>query len=227
MRKVVVFVLLCLPIFAPAQVQESEAIHAKKTILIVPFNRFEFHTEYPLHEIADANEVGKYEVFDLYRNNFLNTIATHECTAFRFKVINAVNLSFLTYRVSYEDDKKYGYYASNLSRLTVADLQRIMHTYNADYILFVNLYQVKKEIFFGMGKASLGAPFSSHFIDFDIYNAQKERLGWQQRYEIENLLTTESLARKGLHSSDLKKGIIGFAEFCCTLLNTNQGETSD
>jgi hypothetical protein len=223
LRKGAIFLVICFQILS-LNAQELEQVESKKTILIVPYNRFEFHTEFTLDELAEANGVNKYAVFDLYQDNVLNILATHSCTAFNFKVINTVNLHFLMYRVSYQSNNKKGYYASNLDRLKTDDLKRIMLTYDADYILFINWYHIKNEVILNLGKASRGRAFSSHYVDFDVYDRTKNIITWKHKAKIDNLDTEESLLRKGLKITDLKEGVEAFATYCCELIGEGAGK---
>ena len=195
---------------------ETEVKQQLSNVLVVPYHRFEFHTEYPIEEIAKQNGIDKSLVFNMYQGKLLSTLAEYRCEHYRFRIINAANLDYLQRRVSYEAERKpVNYYASNLGLLQESDLQRIMNTYDAEYILFLNLYSIRKETIIGIGRGESNMPFSSHLMDFDLYDASKQKLLWAHKFEIPPLKTSESIGHKGLRVTDLTTGFEAVAAYVC------------
>ena len=99
------------------------------------------------------------------------------------------------------------------------DLERIMRSYNAEYVLFVNWYNIKKNLYTGVGNEYLGKPFSLHYVDYDVYDLEKNKITWGHKVEIEQTADSVIIKEKGLGVNGLTKGYQGLLSRICGEIN--------
>lgn len=155
-------------------------LHAQKQkIIVVPYTRFQFVSEYNLSEIATINNVTEQEVFNQYTNGLSDAFLSYKNDQFEFEIISEIDYLSLKKLVKYDIEKFKGrkYNASNLSLVEVDKLAEILNQHQAKYILFINWYAIQKNVHtVYVGDNNKRYPFSAHKIDFDVYNNKKEKM---------------------------------------------------
>lgn len=218
MRSLLYLLLLTISIAANAQRKQLK-------VVVCLYDRIDFSTDFPLSEVGFINNVEGTEVYDSLIAIFRNQLNAQKSDAVDFEV--------LTPQESYYFSQKgKRYQMSNPSRRGI-DLSDIsdreywvfMNNHQADFILFVNYYDISKyriteeemeafkrrvsaeELFYLEGSSTRRRPFySQHLIDFDIFNSNKNRLLSKGRYPIpQTPYEAQSLVKKGLGFSEVSK----------------------
>lgn len=184
---------------------DSSSIAKKKVVLIVPFNRFDFHTEFSLHEIADQNRVEVKDVYDLFKQSLLNSFVSSDCETYQYRIISDFHLNYLKRRITYSMSRKPMHYSVDLSMVQSSDLKQVMDDYQASYVLFLNWYHIKKDNKAVTTEGYRSSGMSRHFIDYEVYNSDKDVLLWAHEHTFETNLNKEILKTMGLRVVDLQK----------------------
>ena len=154
-------------------------IAQKQKILVVPYTRFQFVSEYNLSEIAQINNVTEQEVFNQYTNGLSEAFLSYKNDQFEFEMIAEIDYLSLKKLLKYDIGKFKGrkYNASNLNLVEVDKLAELLNQHQATYIMFINWYAIQKNVHtVYIGDNNKRYPFSEHKIDFDVYNNKKEKI---------------------------------------------------
>lgn len=157
----------------------------KKKIILVPYSRFEFHSDVALETIASINLVNPNDVYGLYATTLQNAFWNLKHDSVMFITMSEEDFTAFSKKVFYEYQKqKPPHYAVDLSRLDNAYFNSILAKYDASEFVFINMYQIKK--------AKKSAPvagkktsyqYSNHIIHFDIIGKDKKQIyGEGNRY---------------------------------------------
>ncbi len=150
----------------------------KKRILVVPYGRFDFVSEFTLEYIAEKNETTAENVFLIYQKALLTAFEKYSDENFEFVVVSpdAINpyIKFIKYKPGKFDGKNYN--SANLKDFKVEDFTKFLEHQNTDFIIFITWYDIQKESFIRGGKLDKRVDYAAHYLDFDIYNLFKERI---------------------------------------------------
>lgn len=155
------------------------AVAQKQKILVVPYTRFQFVSEYQLTELASVNNVSSQEVYTEYTNGLKSALTNYKSEQFEFEMISELDYLTIKKQVKYDIEKFNGrkYNSSNLSILETEKLAEILAQNNAQFIMFVNWYAIQKNVHTTYtGDNNKRNPFSLHKLDFDVYNSKKEKI---------------------------------------------------
>lgn len=157
----------------------SEVSAQKKRILVIPYTRFQFVSEFKLEEIATHNDSSPDKVFDLYQKELLNVFSSFSNDEYIFVPISPESYNtykrYIKYGISKFKGRKYN--GSNLSSFSDEDFSNLLTIENADYILFTNWYSIQKAVHTSfLGDRNKRNKYSLHLIDYDVYNHQKEKI---------------------------------------------------
>ncbi|MBI2279685.1 MAG: hypothetical protein HYU68_03210 [Bacteroidetes bacterium] len=170
-----IIVVIVLLIFGDTQ----DIFAQKQKILVVPYTRFQFVSEYNLSEIAQINNVTEQEVFNQYTKSLSDAFSSYKNEQFEFEMIAEIDYLSLKKLMKYDIEKFKGkkYNASNLNLVEADKLAELLSQYQAEYILFVNWYNIEKTVHTAyIGDNNKRNSFSLHKIDFDVYNNKKEKI---------------------------------------------------
>lgn len=198
---IIVFVML---IFGNTQVVFAQ----KQKILVVPYTRFQFVSEYNLSEIAQINNVTEQEVFNQYTKGLSDAFLTYKNEQFEFEMIAEIDYLSLKKLVKYDIEKFKGrkYNASNLSLVEVDKLAGFLNQHQAKYILFVNWYNIEKIVHTTYtGDNNKRNAFSIHKLDVDVYNSKKEKIIGKGNAKLDcgEFPSAAMIEEKGLKASSL------------------------
>jgi hypothetical protein len=159
----------------------------KKKVLIVPPSRFEFVSEFSLEEIAKLNEIEAPKVFLTYEKAILNAFGNYEDQNFEFVPIDAAGIKGYKRLIKYEYGKFEGrrYNSANLKSFKEAGFSNFLKQYDADFVIFITWYDIQKESFTRAGKHAKRVSYSSHYLDYDVFNLFKERIVGQGKVKAE------------------------------------------
>ncbi len=155
------------------------SVAQKQKILVVPYTRFQFVSEYQLTELASVNNVSSQEVYTEYINALKSVLTNYSDINFEFEIISELDYLTIKKQVKYDIEKFNGrkYNSSNLSMLETEKFTGILTQNNAQYMLFVNWYAIQKNVHTTYtGDNNKRNPFSLHKLDFDVYNSKKEKI---------------------------------------------------
>ena len=181
MRKILLIFFSILFITGAAQTSN------KKKVLVIPFSRFEFVSEFPLEEIAEKNETTTDKVFLIYQKAILN--AFDDYTDENFDFVQVENAAIAPYKkfiqYKYDKFKRKQYYATDLKEFKEEDFTKMLEYYGADFVVFLNWYDIQKESFTRGGRHEKRAPYAGHYIDYDVYNLFKQKIIGKGRVKAE------------------------------------------
>ncbi len=158
----------------------SSSLYAQnQNVLVVPYTRFQFISEFSIEEIATQNNVSSDEVFSTYQNALKEAFSSSKNNQFTFIPIEQEaydeSKKFIRYNIDKFKGRKYN--ASNLSLLTDDVFNALLKKHNATHILFVNWYNISKSVHtVYVGDRNKRAKYSTHRIDYDVYNNKKVRV---------------------------------------------------
>lgn len=181
----------------------------KQRIIVVYYDRFQFVSQYPIEEIAAANQVETSTVFAEYQKSITTAFTTFDNDKFEFIPLPSITYLSLRKQTKYQLEKFNGkkYNATNLSLLSMENFQNLLQQHQADFILFVNWYRIEKNAHTAyVGDNNKRYPFSLHTIDFDVYNNKKEKIIGKGNVKLNcgEFPSTEMIQEKSLKAASLK-----------------------
>jgi len=194
----------------------------KKKVLVVPFSRFEFNSEFTLDEMAQANNVNSDEIFDVFQQNILQSLKNYQDENFEFVLENQKIYERILSKISYNYQKfnHQKYYAVNLKTFSQKEFKEILDFYNADFIVFINWYQIKKGTYVSLGRKKKRTAYASHYFDFDIYNLFQQKIYGKGRFKLDfDAPTSENLQYNLLRMKEVVKGYQYFAKYIIEQIN--------
>lgn len=181
----------------------------KKKVLVIPYGRFEFVSDFSIEELAEKNSLASTDVFNAYQKAMLSSFGDFQTENFEF--IPATDELLQPYKkyIKYVDGKFKGknHYALKMKGFPEKEFTQLLEKSGANFIIFINWYQIKKESFISKGKKREKHPYSGHYIDYEIYNLfQQKIIGvGKQRVEVGNP-TEEEVVFKMLRLTEIKSG---------------------
>lgn len=150
----------------------------KKKVLVIPYSRFEFVSEFDMLEIAEKNEVTEANVFLTYQKALLNSFEQFKNENFEFVAPNQELFQPYAKFVTYKYDKYKGkqYNAIDIKSFPVAEFTKLLELHETDFVIFITWYDIQKEAFTRKGKHEKRASYAAHYIDYDVYNLFQQRV---------------------------------------------------
>lgn len=150
----------------------------KKKIILIPYSRFELHSDVAIETIASINDVNPNDVYGLYASTLQNAFWNLKNDSIMFITLSEEDFSTFSKRVFYEYQKqKPPHYAVDLSRVDNTYFNSILTKYDAAEFVFINMYQIKR--------AKKSAPvagkktsykYSNHIIHFDVIGKDRKQI---------------------------------------------------
>lgn len=184
----------------------SSLFAQSKRVLVVPYTRFQFVSEFSLEEIAMHNDVKSDEVFSVYQSELNTAFTGYENLT--FIPISSEDYGEIKKFIRYNIDKFKGrkYNASNLSLLPDEAYKSLLEENNASYILFINWYKISKSVHtVYVGDRNKRTKYSTHLIDYDIYNREKVKISGKANYPLKcgDFPTQSVINHKSLNAKEL------------------------
>lgn len=148
----------------------------KKRVLVVPPSRFEFVSQFDLEKIAEKNNIKTSEVFLTYEKALLNSFEEYSDENFEFVPVNSDGFKSYKELIKYKPGKFNGrhYNAIDLSRFSDEEFTAFLEQYQADFVIFITWYDIRKQSFSRSGIKRV--KYAAHFLDYDIYNLFKQQV---------------------------------------------------
>jgi hypothetical protein len=170
------FIFLSLSLCAQHEMLASDI--KKKKIILIPYSRFELHSDVAIETIASINDVNPNDVYGLYASTLQNAFWNLKNDSIMFITLSEEDFSTFSKRVFYEYQKqKPPHYAVDLSRVDNTYFNSILTKYDAAEFVFINMYQIKR--------AKKSAPvagkktsykYSNHIIHFDVIGKDRKQI---------------------------------------------------
>jgi len=215
-KSAIIFLFVLISFVALAQTSN------KKRVLVVPYGRFEFVSEYSLEEIAEKNKTTANNVFLIYQKAILNAFEKHEDENFEFVAVDMKTIIPYQKFIKYKYDKFNGkqYYASDLKTFPTADFTAFLESQQADFVLFLTWYDIKKQSFTRNRKHEKRKSYAGHYIDFDIYNLFKEKIVGKGKVKAEASIPNDlEVSYKLLRTKELESAYDNFISKIVEQLN--------
>lgn len=207
-RKHLIF-LFFLSFAIPEIVAQNEE---KVNILIVPFDRFSFLSQFPLEELAAINQVEKDSVYVLFKEKVVRELSIPYQKYHFFELREKERRDLLqrlpqvyktkpTTHMGFEVDKvvKSGY------------LKRLLKNFSADYILLFNHYELKKKMLLSPQnfEGSKFIPWSSHNFAYEVFDPEGNLIALDENLTIKpNLPNQTNYMNQGLMVESLSGRLI-------------------
>lgn len=197
------------------------SVAQKQKILVVPYTRFQFVSEYQLSEIAQINGVETQGVYNEFVNSLTEALTKFSTDKYEFVFIKEIDYLSIKKQLQYGLQKFKGrkYNASNLSVLANEKYAEILKQNNANFMLFINWYAIQKNVHVSYtGDNNKRNPFSLHKIDYDVYNVNKEKIIGKGNVKLNcgDFPSAEMIQEKCLKSSSL---VVCYQDLMSELLN--------
>ena len=150
----------------------------KKKVLVVPYDRFEFVSEFDLDMIAEKNGVTKDEVYLLYQKTILQAFDEHRDENFKFVPMDRDLFKPYKHLIKYESGKFRGknFNAVDLSGFSEKDFEKLLQDHGCDFVIFLTWYDIQKEAHMKNDGRRKRVPYAGHYLDYDVYNLFKQRV---------------------------------------------------
>ena len=205
--------ILLLLIFLASVIQAQEST---KRVLVIPFGRFDFQSQFSLDKIAYVNDISNVDlVVDTYLNHFISTSSKEKGQLELFR-INEDDLKVLLTRVSKEyKSRPTSHYGVNIDLLKKEEIDALLTNYSADYILFLTQYSIRKKVIVA-GRNFDGnkfIPWSLHEVDYELYDKELHLVAIGDAVSLEpRKPTEENYLSNGLILQTLERAFSRFPE---------------
>lgn len=196
-------ILLCFvqfsTLFLSAQTSLPEGI---RTVLCVPFERFEFHTEIQLKTINKANNMSSDEYYPALISTFNESFILNSSNEVQYKIIEPADFKELMKYAEHEMVKSH--YSCNMDELKFSQYAELMKKYECDYMLTVNWYRimrVKRSI--KIDKSKKYQVYGYFAIDYDLFDRNKLIKLEKSMVKYEVTISAENYLYNGVRLSDL------------------------
>lgn len=190
----------------------------KKKVLVIPYGRFELESDFSLEEIAEKNNIASTEVFNAYQKSMLNVFDSAQSENFEFIAATDVILNPYKKYLKYQDGKFEGrnHYAVKMKGFPEKEFRGLMEQNDASFVVFVNWYLIKKATFTSRGKKRRRYKYSSHYVDYEIYNLFQQKVVGVGKLALDFATPTDKEAEyKALR---LKEVELGYAQFVTSIV---------
>lgn len=203
MKKAVFLFLLTIILSPGLSAQEQGVSHNR--VLVIPFNRFELHTEIKLSDINKAN--------GLEGDQFYPQLLVHLTEAFEFasseevayKVISEEDLMKISKEMRYGLIGNEAHYSCLIEKANAEVIRQLLDDYECDYLLTLNWYRIKEiNASVVVDKRKKIGVYSYHYIDYDFFNRNLKLLKRASELGLEVKTTPENFKYMGLRLLDLK-----------------------
>ncbi len=193
-------------------------------VMVCLYERIDFNTDFPLAEIGNINTISELEVYDSLTSLLSIVLERYRSTSIVFDVLTPEQSYYFTKRATKSDLDNPSHYGIDLSSINNREYALFMNQHNADYVLFINYYSIKKyripeadmeafkrvvspdELYLIEEVAKKRPIYSEHLIDFDIYDQYKNRFLSKGRYVIPIVrYNPRTLGKKGLDFETIEK----------------------
>lgn len=205
----------------------SHTVAQKTRVLVVPYTRFQFVSEFTLEEIAQQNNTVVQNVFKEYQQKLKEVFINSNNDQVEFIPIPSIDYQKYKHHVKYNIEKFKGkkYNASNLSVFDLDLFKTLLTTNDAQYIVFINWYSIRKSVFTTYtGDRNKRNKYSTHSIDYDVYNREKIKIMGKGNVALNcgDFPTASMVLHKSLNAEELKPCYTDFLQALITGLSAEE-----
>jgi len=176
-----------------------------RQILVIPFSRFEFHTEIKLTTINEANGLSGDQFYPLLVNAITEAFELNSTERLSYKIIDQQDLMKISPFLKYELIPGKGHYTCDMGNLDKKILKEILDKYNCDNLLTLNWYRILNDkTSYRKKRTRKISLYSSHFIDYDVFTREGTIIKEASRVGIEVPADSSNIQYMGLRINDLK-----------------------
>lgn len=178
---------------------------AQRKILVVPFDRFEFHTEIPLEMINEANGFELDQYYPALARTMTDAFTLGSSKESVFVVIGESDYNMLRRYLKFRFNGKEAHYECSLELLHKNIYQQILEEYNCQYMLVIDWYRImQKKEGVTVNKIRKVDVYTEHYIDYDLFNKEKVRIHFDEQLRFKVEVTEENLKYHGVRLADLR-----------------------
>lgn len=179
-------------------------------VLYVPFQELGFVTAFALDELVFANDFEMNAQTTAINDSvfyFLKESTKH----LDYRLINAVEYHSIEQAIQpiYRDDPVPHYGINFLSIQQTGVFQKLIETYQVDYVLFISKYHIAKRVLLANESfnGTFAIPWSNHFVDYELYDRAGNLVALSNRLDLKpNDPTQETFEMKGLSLREMDNG---------------------
>lgn len=173
-------------------------------VLLIPFDRFEMHSDFTLEEINRINKLEKDQFYQELLQIFTASFETYNGNGIQYALISNEDWKKFKMLSSYKYRQKEAHYSCDLYAYAIDEYQELLDEYNCTYLLVIPWYKIleSKEKVKTEEVRRVGF-YSEHLIDYDIFDREKELIFFEASKKFRAHPTLESLSTKGLLLKDL------------------------
>lgn len=173
-----------------------------RTVLFVPFERFEFHTELQLETINKANNMASDEYYPALISTFNESFILNSSNDVQYKIIEPGDFKEL---MKYAEHVMVGgHYRCDLDELKLSQYAELLNKYECDYMLAINWYRimrVRRSI--KIDKTKKYQVYGYYAIDYDLFDRNKLIKLDRSMVKYEVPISTDNYLYNGVRLSDL------------------------
>ncbi len=192
----------------------SFEISAQKRVVVIPYGRFEFHSDHDLKTIGEYNKIDPNQVYNAYKDSLLAALTRYNAGT-QFFVPKKADLDGIAAMVTYEYRKKpIAHFGVDVADFSPALFELLARQYEqSHYVLFINWYKIKKTRYSTLSGASKAkVPYTYHFVDMDLFDVRRNWIAGAAQFEIKSdAPSTKALFFKNLRLKELRTGYKNFA----------------
>ncbi len=174
----------------------------KKRVLVIPPDRFQFSSEFDLNIIAEKNNIQVSEVFLMYEKALLSSFAEYQDENFEFIPAKSASLKPYKRRIKYKYGKfnRKPYNAVDLSQLTEENFTNLLEQHQADFVIFITWYDIKKQTV--MKGPNNWLKYPGYYFDYDVYNLFKQHVFGAAKVKGETPKPISSVSSESLYKKE-------------------------
>lgn len=153
-------------------------MHAQETkrLLLVPFDRFQLHSDFSFKELAEINKWDSTEVFDQIRQNFIAHLPDSQDQIIYIQLPDNEYYGLHNRLPKIYKRKPIDHEGVLIDPiLEGGQLASMLQSYAADYILFINKFSIIGRVLMGgrtYGDGAKTLPWSAYKISYELYDGQ-------------------------------------------------------
>ncbi len=196
---------------------------ATTRVVVCLYERLDFNTDFPISEIGDINKIDELLVYDSLRSLLGGQLAEFSSQEVVFEVLTPNESYYFEQKGLKKEMSNPSRKGIDLNSISDREFWVFMNNHQADYLLFVNYYQIDKfrvddeqmeilkrtipSFYLVSALSERKAPkYSEHLIDFDVFDVNKQRILSFGNFGIPILkFKPETMALKGLDFYTIKK----------------------
>ncbi|MEQ9063808.1 MAG: hypothetical protein RIE58_06505 [Vicingaceae bacterium] len=174
--------------------------------MLIPFDRFEFHTEFKRSYINQLTGMQNDEYFFTLTRVFSDAFVLGDFEHVRYQLISVRDYKNIESLLKFEMNNAQGHYAANLSSIHTNLYQKLLQDYQCEFVLvfsWYRIFEVTDNV--KLSKARKYGQYSEHMVDFDFFDDQQNLItfGANQRFRV--VPAEENMKYRGLRISDLRE----------------------